>query len=1127
MNNRDDWCVMFWRFCPVSGKEQLEQERFDKAIGKLMEDSPQRKWIEQTLSPNGELLACACFDDEESEGIPELQLYRDEKRFVFQVRDIYLSFFSFFLYACMLCDCLFLNTRTCSCSYSYSYIPLDENKSDELEAAYGHDIQRVISRQIVRLDFEPVVRGLAFTKDSSKVFVAMMSTRKRFEEEQNKENDEDEDDDEEEYLDGVEEQIKRPDKPCTLAIVDVATKNTMSCGPINALMRDKEYVNVLALSPEGFYLAIGTNYGRLMVCQVQMLLDATTVKKTGARNTITGHIVDTRVWVSNDTNDSDALTKFLHTDDYRATGEMSITSIAWSVNEDWITTGHGNGDIYLWKQNKLSDQVPFILFFFLSLYSNQINKHKYIYVCIYIYVYIFMYIYLCLLIMYIHIHAIDVDTQTAEWMKDTPMQQKARNMFTCRWQLEGHHTEAVTGLCLNDSLMASSSDDGTIMIHDLHTTFIDQTRLCETGFLDDVDHSHVRRSQSNQVPQSSLSIAKDSLHDLSKCSPVTLARMDRPHKHRMVTSIALSNHYQDNLMMIPTSGLFLVSSGADHRVASLNFKRIDLHLFMFFFKVWSSNVDKFPIVWVYIYSFHKSNYKQTLVMFVQMLENFLQTSYSTALFLRTDKLVFFFLKPKCVQKALYSLFTQKYFTLFLLFYYFFQFEFMAFDRQNEITFEEAQRVMEGLMIEGVRNDEFFRTRDILVIEERLQRLREDLRRIYGFVVDDKTFQLFFLLKPTKKHVRKIARQETEQMTDKLLEKASIAVNERMKKQGQDTTGDTENGSDMKEGTEGGESTTKTPREGEGKDIYQHLRNNNKTKGEMMLTSIPTPTPTPGLNEYEDTQDTSIEDIQRYSRLRKKRNKDSRAKQLLRSSSLQSRKKQSDKDNAVPGTSVECTPFGNGDNPLPQQRLVDASGAVLLLGFASSAKRSSAPGSSGHLVDSRDCHGMKKNDEEDNIPFGETLMGDWSTTHRSTITSPLCHSQSHEHSSSNTGHRNTISTISHSQQYQKAGPKDHHQMEEKISMARSQSEPLYCPDPPQTYFIILTKKVVNSVDNLPSLPSASILEPSHADLDPSPSSLSTNHSSQHHTSDDEQNHELNPDSLQVTPDGIVLMGFAQP
>ncbi|ETO36354.1 hypothetical protein RFI_00709, partial [Reticulomyxa filosa] len=110
---------MFWRFRRVSGKEQMEQEKFDKLVSGLEEMSAERQMIEQRihethpsiktshqtgeialnaifkintgsgvkaiqLSPNGELLACACFDDEESEGIPELQLYRDQKKFTFQ-----------------------------------------------------------------------------------------------------------------------------------------------------------------------------------------------------------------------------------------------------------------------------------------------------------------------------------------------------------------------------------------------------------------------------------------------------------------------------------------------------------------------------------------------------------------------------------------------------------------------------------------------------------------------------------------------------------------------------------------------------------------------------------------------------------------------------------------------------------------------------------------------------------------------------------------------------------------------------------------------------------------------------------------------------------------------------------
>jgi len=74
-------------------------------------------------------------------------------------------------------------------------------------------------------------------------------------------------------------------------------------------------------------------------------------------------------------------------------------------------------------------------------------------------------------------------------------------------------------------------------------------------------HSHDKKSHHQRMKTNN-----DSLLDNS---PITIARLTQPHKHRMVTSIALTSNYQDDLMIIPTTGLFLVSSGADHRVVCL------------------------------------------------------------------------------------------------------------------------------------------------------------------------------------------------------------------------------------------------------------------------------------------------------------------------------------------------------------------------------------------------------------------------------------------------------------------------------------------------------------------------------------------------------------------------------
>ncbi|ETO10672.1 protein kinase, partial [Reticulomyxa filosa] len=329
-------------------------------------------------------------------------------------------------------------------------------------------------------------------------------TKKKLEEEA-LENDESDDDDDNPTVINPDEKKIKPEKPCSLAVVDSFSKKVTACDRVNAMMGHKEHVNALAISPDGMRLAIGTNYGRLIVCNVQMLTDP---KFDNDKIEVDSN----RFWIAKE-EDSTALEEFLNVSDDRNTYEGSITSIAWSPDGDWITTGYGNGDIKLWKKNKERRMTVhlnrvFFLFFFFNVYSS-------------------------LVVIVITINCVMLE----HWMKRSHVNRRPFHLFTCRWQLEARHSEPINGLyvCGPNPLLQTWLEDDT------------------------QDEQQEDAAQSNGVH---LQYA----HDHDNNSPITLARVEQPHKRRMVTSIALTYNYQDELMMVPTSGLFLVSSGADHRV---------------------------------------------------------------------------------------------------------------------------------------------------------------------------------------------------------------------------------------------------------------------------------------------------------------------------------------------------------------------------------------------------------------------------------------------------------------------------------------------------------------------------------------------------------------------------------
>jgi len=133
--------------------------------------------------------------------------------------------------------------------------------------------------------------------------------------------------------------------------------------------------------------------------------------------------------------------------------------------------------------------------------------------------------------------SVNVNKTLSRWMKRAKVMRRAK-LFNCKWELEGCHLEAVNTLSLKGSLMISGSDDGTVIFHDLLETFAD----IEGGDLEG--------------------------------SPVQIAKIEQLHRGRMVNSISLSHHYDQSELLIPTAGLFLVSSGADNIVHCLSVMEI-------------------------------------------------------------------------------------------------------------------------------------------------------------------------------------------------------------------------------------------------------------------------------------------------------------------------------------------------------------------------------------------------------------------------------------------------------------------------------------------------------------------------------------------------------------------------
>ena len=114
------------------------------------------------------------------------------------------------------------------------------------------------------------------------------------------------------------------------------------------------------------------------------------------------------------------------------------------------------------------------------------------------------------------------------WMGAAKVERKQK-LFSCKHYLEGMHIEAINSLSICGSLMVSGADDGNVVIHDLLETFVDS-------------------------------------NDGADSEPSVLGRVDKIHGGRMVNSVCLTKNYAEENILVPSTGFFMVTSGADNVV---------------------------------------------------------------------------------------------------------------------------------------------------------------------------------------------------------------------------------------------------------------------------------------------------------------------------------------------------------------------------------------------------------------------------------------------------------------------------------------------------------------------------------------------------------------------------------
>ena len=307
--------------------------------------------------------------------------------------------------------------------------------------------------------------------------------------------------------------IKNTDEiiPCTLICIDVTTKMVRACKRINDLMGYDEHVRCFSISPDGQRIAIGTSLGRLMVTGIRALTGASA--PDGNENASLW-----RVWVddesinrnnnnNNNNNNNDNSNGYFNSDG-------GLSSVCWSADCEWLISGYYSGSIKLWKKNK----EPRL--------------------------------------------SINVNKVVSIMMKRANVQRKSK-VFTCKWMLEGLHVESINSFSIQGSLLVSGSDDGTIIVHDLCQTFVDDGNLNAV-----INNNNNNSNNNNNINNNNNE--NESENGSNNSAPSTLARIERLHGGRMVTSVGLSSNYSEESVLVPTSGLFMVSSGADNVIHCLS-----------------------------------------------------------------------------------------------------------------------------------------------------------------------------------------------------------------------------------------------------------------------------------------------------------------------------------------------------------------------------------------------------------------------------------------------------------------------------------------------------------------------------------------------------------------------------
>ena len=160
--------------------------------------------------------------------------------------------------------------------------------------------------------------------------------------------------------------------------------------------------------------------------------------------------------------------------------------------------------------------------------------------------------------------------------------------------LEGFHNESINSLSIEGSLLVSGSDDGSIILYDLYDTFVDDGNLGTT-----IRANNNYNCINNKSDSDSDDSESESENESNNSAPSTLAKIERLHGGRMVTSVSLSRNYCEASVLVPTSALFMVSSGADNVIHCLSVMGMfdTLYFECFFMSFLCIVLYAFELVW--------------------------------------------------------------------------------------------------------------------------------------------------------------------------------------------------------------------------------------------------------------------------------------------------------------------------------------------------------------------------------------------------------------------------------------------------------------------------------------------------------------------------------------------------